>query len=408
MKLAGLLGLGVRRVGGRLTGPTPGRTLVCILGVGVAIATLVTITGLALGLAAGTTVGGDDIDYWIVPEGEADGLSPLAYEEVQLGDVHQVTTDITADDRVRYASPVAMEPLRLEAGDEDTWVLAIGIIPPGESRTIAGMDVGTLDANYPFYSDSGYDGEWTGELVVSPTVAERLAVEQGSTLRTDDPPGGGAHNSLQVVDVADQDPTIGASESPAVVMHLAELQVLTATAEGDMADQILVDADGSDVREDLEGIYPETEVVTRGGLFELSMTPTNMPFALSLAAGLVALGIGVAFVATMVGLELTATRQTLAVLAAVGYRQRSIAVILATETVTVAALGGILGIGLGVLGIYAVNAGIASVVGLPPVATVDPILVAYGLGAAVVVGLLSVFYPLYIAWRTEPLTELTR
>lgn len=399
-----IVGLGVRRVGGRLTGPTPGRTVVCLVGVAMAIALLVVVTGLSLGLADSTTVQSSDVNYWIVPEADATGTTPLAIEGAQLGGVHDVSASLAADDRISYVTPVAIQPLRLDrpaTGDRE-WVLALGIIPTDSGYTLAGMETGSLDASYPYYANGTYNGTWTGEIVVSPAVSDRLDAGDGDELTA-----GEATRPLRVVDVADEDPRVGVSDAPVVVMHLAELQTLTDTADGDLADQILVATD-ADLRSDLEGVYPRTSVVTRSGLFSVAATPTNLPFAMAVGAGLVALGIGVAFVATMMGLELTATRQSLAILDAIGVSRLGITVLLVTETVTVAVLGGLLGIGLGALGIVGVNRGLGGVIDLPGVATFEPWLIGYGLVVAVAVGTISVLYPIYIAWRTDTLAELTR
>lgn len=403
--LIGIVALGMRRVLGRLTGPTPGRTVVSVLGVAVAIAVLVVVTGLSLGLAGTATVSADGVNYWIVPEEGETGITPLASEGARLGSVHDVAASIAEDERVEYATPVALQPLRLDhpRTDEQQYVMAIGIVPSDAERRIAGMSTRPLDDGYPYYDGGTYNGTWTGELIVSSAVQDRLGVAAGDELLA-----GEADRSLRVVSVASEDPTVGVGEVPTAVVHLAELQTLTDTVAGDQADQILVVTDGSDVRADLEGTYPKTAVVTRAGLFSVSATPTNLPFAMAVASGLVALGIGVAFVTTMMGLELTATRQSLAVLDAVGFSWGSVALLLVTETVTIVLLGGLLGIALGALGIAGLNAGVTDMVDLPAVATFDPVLIGYGLGVAVVVGVLSVGYPLYIAWRTDTLAELTR
>lgn len=403
--LSGIIGLGIRRVVGRLTGPTPGRTVICLAGVAVAIGVLVVVTGLSLGIAGTATVEHDDVNYWIVPEEEETGVTPLAYEGAQLGSVHDVANDIAEDDRIEYATPVALQPLRVEnpRTEERRYVLAIGIIPSATDRSIAGIRTNALDPDYPHYAGGEYDGEWTGELVASPAVADWLDVGVGDTVIAGNP-----GREMHVADVVPEDPMVGVGEVATVVVHLAELQTLTETAEGDQADQILVDTDGSDVASELTGRYPQTSVVSRDGLFSVSATPTNLPFAMALASGLVALGIGVAFVTTMMGLELTATRQSLAVLDGVGYSWSSIALLLAAETVTIVVLGGAAGIVLGAVGIVGVNAGLADAVNLPAVATFDPSLVVYGMATAVTVGILSVVYPLYIARRTDTLGELTR
>lgn len=403
--LLGLIGLGVKRVTGRLKGPAPGRMLVSLCGIAVAIAVLVVVTGLALGLSSTATVQGDDVDYWIVPETGDVGSAPLSYEGPRLGSVHNVSAELRRDDRISYATPVAIEPIQLESTDsgEQGYVLALGVLPAAEQQSVVGADVSQFNSSYPHYANAGYDGEWTGELIASPAAASQLAVEPGSELVVAD-----GNESFRVQTVTEDEVTIGVGDVPVVLTHLAELQTVTGLAEGDQADQILVATNDQDVRSDLENAYPNTDVVTRSGLTEIDTTPTSLPFAMAVTAGITALGIGALFVATMMGLELNASRRSLAVLAAVGFSRRSIGLVVVIETLTLAVLGGLVGIILGVASILALNAGLAGAIGLPPVAVLDPILVGYGLATATAVGLLATGYPLYIASRTSALEELTQ
>ncbi|WP_158294346.1 FtsX-like permease family protein, partial [Halorubrum sp. SP9] len=93
---------------------------------------------------------------------------------------------------------------------------------------------------------------------------------------------------------------------------------------------------------------------------------------MALAATVVAGGIGVAFVATMMGLELTASRQEIAILGAVGFSARARVLVVITETVTVAVLGGLLGVALGSVGVVGLNVAIAEFVGVTTLATLTP------------------------------------
>lgn len=404
-QLSAVVGLGVRRVFGRLRGAAPGRMSVCIAGVAVAVALLFVVTGVSIGLAGSSTVESEDIDYWIVPEDGGAGSVPLQSEGARLGQVHTVSTDLNQDDRIEYVSPVVLQPLRLEnptTGDRE-YVIAVGVIPPAEQRRIADMEVSLLDSEYQHYANGSYSGPWSGEIVASPTVAERLALQPGDTVGV-----GNSDRTLTLTAINDREMAAGFGEVPAIAMPLAELQTLTGLNTADEADQILISTTNPAVESDLAGVYPRTDIVSRTGLTGVDTTPTNLPIAMALAATLVAGGIGIAFVATMMGLELTAGRKELAVLSAVGFSRRAQALVVMSETVTVAILGGILGVGLGVLATVGVNAAIASIIGVPSLATITPTLVVYALAAAVVVGFCAAPYPLYLTTRTNPLEELTR
>lgn len=395
--------VGVRRVLGRLTGPQPGRTLIAIVGVSAAIGVLVVVTGLALGLAGTGTVDADETDYWVVPEGADVGTTPFAYEGARLSGVHSMTEELRDDERIENAHPVAFEPVNLynEAEDESAFVLVMGVVP--QNHVIAGIDTSTLDTSYPYYNDGGYNGTWTGELLASSAAAELLATDASSTVSVVD-----GDSEFEVQEVLTDGHELGFEDVPVVVTHLAELQSVAGLTESDQADQILVSASSSDVPSDIEATYDGVSVSSESGFDDLAADPTSLPFALAVGAALTSLGLGVAFVATMMGLELTATRTQTALLQAIGFTRGSMTALVLTETVTIAILGGLLGVALGFLGIIGINAGAASVFELPAIATMESLLAVYGLGAAVLVGLIAVCYPLYITFRTDTLEELTR
>jgi len=217
-----------------------------------------------------------------------------------------VTAELTRDDRIDYASPVVLQPLQLTnpaTGDRE-YVVAVGVIPTGDQRRVADMDISPLDTEYSHYADGTYDGQWSGEFVASPAVTEdwrsRRVTQSMSVIRTD-------HSHLLISMIIEM--AAGFGEVPAIAMPLAELQSLTGLDSADQADQILVSTTDPTVESDLAGVYPQTDVVSRAGISGVDATPTNLPLAMALAATLVAGGIGVAFVATMMGLELTAGRQ---------------------------------------------------------------------------------------------------
>lgn len=399
-----IVGVGVRRVLGRLQSGGRGRTVVSITGVALAVALLVVVTSLSAGLAGGATVQSDDIDYWIVPDESGAGSVPLNAEGAQLGDVHRITAELQADARIGYASPVLLQPLQVQhpATDAQTYVLAVGVIPE-PNREVAGLNTTPLAGAYTYYANGSYNGTWSGQSVISPVVADDLNATTGDTLRL-----GGASRDVTVTQITATELEAGVGKVPAIVMPLAELQAVTGQTTADSADQILVSTTDPSVESLLGTIYPQTTVVTRSGLVGADTSATSLPLAMALAATLVAGGIGVTFVATMMGLELTAGRRELAVLGAVGFSNRSRILVVLTETVTVAVLGGLSGIVLGLGGVAGVNRAIESTIGVAQLATVTPGIVVYALAAALVVGVLAVPYPLYLAVKTDVLTELTR
>ncbi|QLG63863.1 ABC transporter permease [Halorarum salinum] len=397
---AALLALGVRRVVGRTLVVSPRRFLSSVLAVAIAVGFVVTVSGVALGLAAGSTVESPSVDYWIVPEDGGDGPTALPVGGSRLGEVHGTAARLNADDRIDHATPVLVAPLAVEnpRTGEREYVVALGLVPAGDGTRVSGLSTDHLRPGDPHYADGGYDGDWTGEAVLNPAAAERLGVDAGDELRDG---SGSGDRSLAVTAVDDGPGAVGGGMVPLALVHLSELQALTGADAGDQADQLLVRTDSRDVKPTLAAAYPRTKVVPSDGFSATAVAESERALAIGLAASLVALVVGVLFVATVMGLEVTADREQLAVLDAVGFSPASRGLVVLAETLAVAACGGVCGVLLGGAGIVATNAVAGHVLSVPSVARFHVALVGYGVGLAVLVGLLAAPYPLLLARRAS-------
>ncbi|MFB6161398.1 MAG: FtsX-like permease family protein [Haloferacaceae archaeon] len=415
-RVVAVLGLAARRVSGRLTAGGSRRLLLSVLGVAAAVMLMTTVTGVALGMAAQGVVRGDDVDYWVVPESSSLDTVAVATSGPRLGDTHALADRLAADDRVTYATPVLLQvvSLRNRASDTSEYVLLVGVIPPdGGDRTVAGLPTAPLTPGDPHYAGGSYDGPWTGELVANGAAATVLNASTGDVLvpRGGGDVTGGANGtaaggvppgSFRVTTVAEGEFTTGVGTAPVALVHLSELQAVTGATGGDAADQLLVSTNDPGVRDRLAGIYPRTTVVARSGIAARDVSTTSLPLAMGVAALVVALVVGVLFTATMMGLEVTDDRTTLAVLAAVGYSGRSRTLLVVAETVSLALVGGALGVALGAVGVAVTNAAATHAFGVGDVAVFRPVLVAYGLGVAGAIGLLSAPYPAWLSRRAAP------
>ena len=391
----------LRRVRGGLRGSRARRLWLALAGVAVAVALVTTVSGVALGLASQSVVQADGVDYWVVPEGGDLTTVAVATEGPRLGDTHRLTAGLRADPRVDYTTPVLVQVTPVATGDEQRYVLFVGVVAPdagGEQPRVAGVPTAPLTPGDPHYADGGYDGSWTGELVASPAAAELLGVDTGETVT---PASSAPDRSFRVSAVAADGPTTAVGSTPVALVHLSELQAISGADTGDTADQLLVSTDDPGVRSDLDGLYPRTEVVTRDGLSGQTVTTTSLPVAMGLAAFVVAVAVGALFTATTMGLEVTRDRRTLATLAALGYAERSLVVLVATETLVLCLLGGVVGVALGLVGVVGINAAATSLFGLPPVAMLRPALVPFGVGTALLIGLVAAPYPVWLSRRTS-------
>lgn len=397
-----VLGFAVQRTIGKLFGSGSRRLALTLGGVAISIMLMTTVTGVALGLASQSAIEADNVDYWIVPEQGDLNTIAVSTEGPRLGSTHDLTAQLRDQTSIEYVTPVLLQivQVRHPASGSEAYVLFVGVVVPSEAQPdIVNLPTAPLTSGDPYYADGQYNGTWTGELVASSTTATTLNASEGDRLVLAGESASTNH-SFRVTTVADTELTTGAGTTPVALVHLSELQTLTGAQSGDIADQLLVSTNDRGVRSDLETLYPRTEVVTRTGLSGADVSTTSLPIAMGIAAFVVALAVGVLFTATMMGLEVSQDRQTLAVLAGLGYSKRSLTLVVVAETVSLSLLGGGVGVVLGIGGIHAINYLLTTLVGLPAVAVFRPALLSYGLGTALLIGLIAAPYPAWLLRRT--------
>lgn len=408
-RYAGILRLALSHVRRRAAREFPSRAALAIGIVAVAIALLVVVTGISLGLASQSTVHGSGVDYWIVPESESTLTTVVQQESPQLGDTHATSAEITRQDGVRYATPVLVEVVRMrgEHSDRPEFVLGIGIVPPPGEFEVAGVETRRMTPGDPHFADGAADEPPTGEVVLSPAAAAVLNGSAGDDLSVASPTTGRIDYAPRVtaIGAGDRGPW---SDVPVAVFQLSELQALTGAADGDHADQILVRTNDPAVKSALERTYPGASVVARGGVGTRRLADAGLPLAVSLTAFIVGLVVSTLFVATTMGLEVEADRRLIAVLAAIGISGRGRLLFVAGFTLSIAFVGGVAGVLLGWIGIHAANWAGLSLFDVPTVALFHPLLAVYGVGVALLTGVLAAPYPMLLARRTNTLSELTR
>lgn len=370
------------------------QTALSVAGIAVPVALMLLVTSVSVGLATGSGVGTGAVDYRVVPEtGTSTAVTDV--DAPQLGRVHATTARLRAREDVHAVTPVLVSLLDVERGGEETPVLFVGVVP--SDRELVGLSTGALSTGDPHYANGSYGGPWTGEAVVSTAASESLGVEEGGTVALAD-----RERSFTVVGVS-RSRSVGLGQLPVAVVHLSELQSLTGATSSDSANQLLVSAEPS-ARPALEAVYPRTTVIERGGL--VAATDEGLPRAIGLTAFAVAVAVGTLFVVTTVGFEVAADARRRAVLAAMGVSRRSRTVLLAVEVLSVSLVGGLAGIGLWLVGLVLVNAGATTLLSTAPVAPFHPLLGVYGLGVALLVGLLATPYLLVLGRRTTDLEGL--
>jgi putative ABC transport system permease protein len=378
-----LVRVAFRRVRYRTLSGGARQTLLSVLGVALAVALLLSVTSVSLGLAAQDTVQTSGTDYWILPA-ESQGSAVVGVSETRFGRAHAVADRLEQRDDVARVTPVLTDIARVRPADggQARRVFVVGVVPRAKGGSVVGLPTDPLRPGDPRYANGSYDGPWTGETVASASAASALNVSQGESLRV-----AGSDRSLSVVATSPAQAP-GLAQFPVLVVHLAEAQQLAGGAGGDEADQFHVDTTDPSAERALAGAYPRSEVVSSEEMVSHSLQSSDLPLAMSLAAGIIALVVGVLTVVTTLGFELADDAESRAVLAAMGVSKRTRGALVVVETLATTVAGGLLGVGLWLLAVALINVAGQRVVEVP-LAVVRPALGVYGVATALVVGLVS-------------------
>ena len=403
---AGLVGLTLSRWWQRATGTTAGRIVSTVAAVALTIAFLLVVTGIALALADGGVTATDDATVRITPDEQSTLSSVDGVEGTRLGATNERARTIRARDGVAHASPVVLETGRLEGSGETQTIRLVGVVPDGESRTVAGLPTNQLDAGDPHYANGSYDGPRAGGIVLSRTAADRLDVAAGDEVNVSPGPMRSVAPAVTVRAVAAADG--GETGAPVALVHASELQSLSGAAAGQLADRVVVWGQSDAARSAATDAYPNASVTVAGTTDPTALFEDGLAFATSMIALLVGVTICASFVATTMGMTVDEDRRTLAVLESVGIPARGRLAVIAISTGITTLVGSLVGVGLGVAGIAGVNTVARSTVAPGAVAQFHPLFVPYGIAVALLAGLVAVPYPLAVAARTSVLTEVGR
>jgi putative ABC transport system permease protein len=404
----GLVGVALRRTANKATRTAPRQTAVSVLGVAIAVALMLVVTATGLGLVEGTTVRGDAVDYWVVPEGGGASTMVVSTGSAQIGSVHEKSAELNSDDRIEYSTPVQISVLNVRSGGKSEYVLGVGIVPAPSLDKVAGLPTSALSPGDPYYANGSYNGTWTGEAVLSGGAASQLNVSANATITFSGAVSGSGTRELRVTSVERAAVESGLSGMPVMLVHLSELQAITGAKSADQADQILVQSTVGGLKPELEERFDGASAVTRSGFAVQNSVDSDLPLAMGVAALLVAIVVGVLFVATTQGLQVESDSEQLATMTAIGFSRHGRSVLLVVQALALTLIGGAIGVVLAYVTTAITNYAAMRAIAPVPIANFHPLLVVYGLGVSVFIGVLVAPYLLAMEGRTEGVTEVIR
>lgn len=386
----------------------PGRTLLGILGVTLAVLAMTTLAGVGLGVVdtGEQQFEQADRDLWVTG-------GPLEFTtarggsiEAPIVDAHELSDDLESHDGVRNAAPLLFQVVYVSTDGESFEQHTVTGVPGGgpavqiaDGESFSGGD---------HRAGGAYDGPMSYEILIDSGTADRFGIDIGDTLYMGGSIRAAQQHEFEIVGIS---PTFAQfTGTPTITMHLDELQQITGMTTLDQASLITVtledDVEVSAVRSELEAAHPEYDIRTN---------EEQLVQLLEEQAVILASGVSLVILAVLAGIGLTANlllsfiqsqRRELAALRALGLKTGTLGGIVLVQSLGIAVLGGVLGVALTIPAVRILNELAAAMVGFEGlVQTTEGVLLG-GFVVAVSIGILTSLVAVVRLTRLAPLATL--
>ncbi|MEF8825317.1 MAG: ABC transporter permease, partial [Halapricum sp.] len=294
-----------------------------------------------------------------------------------------------------------------DGGEFDT---VVGVGGTGNGSGIHVQSGRTFTTDDVHYANGSYEGPMTHEVIVSPRLADRYNLSVNDTMYMGGTLASAREHEFRVVGVSILfERFLG---TPAVTLHLSELQEISGTTGSDRAALIALStepgADATVIQRRLERRFPEFEVRTNDE--QVGAIIGGQGTILASAATLVVLAVvsGVVLVLNVLSLLVAQQREQFAALKAAGVSGRLLAVSTLTQGLVVGSLGGTIAVLVSVPATRSLNRIVADLTGFPNLIKLPPWLFVTGIVLAVVMGALGATVAGWRVGRLSPLAHLGR
>lgn len=411
---------------GRSVRRRPGRSVMLVLAVAVAVSLLVALQSLAAGFFAAQAgdVRDRPVDVILQPiatRGDPQLTGPRA---AGILDAHRLALDLDARPGVAGASPTLEAGIVAKDSPEGraTLVLAQGVIPADHVASLTDEQKAKFDgyftrADDPHWANGTYEGPASGEVVVNRALAARHNLTRGATL----------HLAASPTDPLRPHTVVGVFETPytgtgllggvhIALLPLSELQELAGAKERDAATRIALRLD-PDVRDDaarteafvadLKAGFPGYEVLTREDELANARERAAVAAGFYTAVAYVSLVVSALFVASVTIMDVQERKRELGVLRAIGWTRLSVFRAVAGDALLFVGAGTALGVALGWVVSEALGDYFRRGYGLDVDFTLfTPGLALLSAAQSLLIGVAAALYPAWKASRVDPLTIL--
>ncbi len=392
----GLIGIGLRQLSYNRT-----RTILAVVGIVIAVLAVT----LLFGVASGVTDTGEELvedtdrDLWV--SGGPIELTPESVGGFQnpIVDSHNLSAEIESHEGVSVAIPIAFNSVYIGT-ESDSLETIFGTGVSGGGPAISLDDGDGFTGSDTHWADGDYDGPMTHQVLIDPVTAEEYDIEVGDSLFVGGTILDAQQNEFEIVGISSTFSDLSGTQ--AVTIRLSELQTLTGMAATDRSSLIMVtledDADVDAVQADLEEAHPE---------FEIRTNREQVTEVLENQVLLVVGGLSLVGLAVMAGLFFSLNlflslvyqqRREFGIFRALGGSFGSVFTIALVQGVTIAILGGGLGMVLTPVAATGIEHVTASVTGFEGLVAVP--IEAYFVAGGIVV-LFGLIGTLVAVWRVS-------
>jgi putative ABC transport system permease protein len=385
------------------------RTVFAVAGVTTAVLAAVLLASVGVGVVqtGEEKFGQSGRDLWLsggpieLQPGSVGGL------ENPIVDAHRLEAQLEAREDVRTANPFVFQTVYASPNtSEFDTIVGVGVSTGGPSVNL--VEGRAIQADGSHYANGSYDGPMTHEVVVDERTATRYNLSVGDSLYIGGTLATAREHEFTVVGVSNTfSQFVGTST---IVVPPDELQEITGLTASDRAAmmtlQLTAEANPEATAAELEQAYPEYSIRTNREQLQALLADQ----AVVITSGVSLLGLAViAGVLLLANLQLSFVarhRETFGALSALGTTQWSLVVVVLTNTLCIGVIGGALGSGLAVPGIWALNWVAATVTGFENLVSVSVPVLLGGFAVSVAVSLVGgVAATLYLS-RIRPLEHL--
>ena len=384
------------------------RTLLNIIGVTLAIISLVILTSLGSGLLdTGEQVLKDSsMHLWMKGRPVDLKTQYIQSSEARISDVHQICTQTQADPRVNMSTPLLTEIVyAYKEGEDPKAVFGLGVDTHGPIVTISS---GAPISTSTLYNGSTYDGPFTSEVLVDSRAAHLLGVEVGDTIFAGKTISDARNRQFKVVGISDSLSTF--SINAMVIFPFPEFQLITGNHNHDSASMIIVRLNdvntAEQVKNDLQKRYPEYQVSTNRELLNNIIKQNGFFIVSASSIVILAIVMGTSLIILTMLLSLNERKKEIGILQVVGFSRLSIARNFGFEGFIISIIGGISGILLSVPVAGIINQIVKKMTGLDELLVLDTKIMLLGFSMAVIIGLLSTLATIWRLSTIEPMEQI--